>query len=474
MKSIFLSLVQSLKLRLRHLVLRYKRIFSLAMKNLTRNKRRNAILAVAIAFGFFVVTLIDGLTNGMVGNLENQITQLVGGNVIAQGLEWVNPETPGGKARLVNIVRDRDYIRSVVDDCGIDYDYYSCFTASSGQIIFNGKKSIIQLYGRDMEEKHLLESFQFTSGGAGIGTENALIISDKTAEAMNLQVGDIVIYSTTTVYGQNTFADMTVSGILKSNSFINSMQAYADIEDVNRIIEMPEGGYSMFSVYLRNKQQQTRAADKIEERIRADHETNPEINVTSRAEAMRTNPKNIGRGIEKQVDPKNPENEWKGVKYGVETLYDELPQIKTVLNIVHAITMTILLVILLIVMVGVSNTYRMVLYERIREIGTMRSLGMTGKDTRRVFTNEAIVLCIIGALAGLLLAIVVMAVVHCIYIDNDSLSFFLDKGHFSFRVSLLSVFFQYVLLIVLTTLAVRGSATKAARMSPAEALRMVK
>ena len=43
---------------------------------------------------------------------------------------------------------------------------------------------------------------------------------------------------------------------------------------------------------------------------------------------------------------------WKGVKYGVETLYDEIPQIKTVLNVVHIITTVILIVILLIVMVG--------------------------------------------------------------------------------------------------------------------------
>ena len=72
---------------------------SLALRNLTRNKRRNAILAIAIAFGFFVVTVIDGLTTGMVSNLEHQITQLVGGNVIAQGLEWLPPEEEGGKAR---------------------------------------------------------------------------------------------------------------------------------------------------------------------------------------------------------------------------------------------------------------------------------------------------------------------------------------------------------------------------------------
>ena len=122
---------------------------SLALRNLTRNKRRNAILAVAIAFGFFVVTAIDGLTSGMVGNLENQITQLVGGNVVVQGLEWLPPETEGGKAKLVNIVRDRDYVKNIVDELGVKYEYYSCFTMSNGTAIFNGKKSILQLYGRD-------------------------------------------------------------------------------------------------------------------------------------------------------------------------------------------------------------------------------------------------------------------------------------------------------------------------------------
>lgn len=447
---------------------------SLALRNLTRNKRRNAILAVAIAFGFFVVTAIDGLTTGMVGNLENQITQLVGGNVIVQGLEWLNSEIPGGKAKLVNIVRDRDYARRIVDELNINYDYYSCFTMSSGTVIFNGKKSSIQLYGRDLNEKSLRDSFQFTSGGVEADMKNGLIISDKVAESLNLQVGDEIIYSTWTVYGQNTFADMTVTGIIKSNSFMNSMQAYADIEDVNEIVEMPEGGYSMFSLYLRDKDQQTKAANAIEARIRQDSEVNPEINVTSRALAMKTHPTNVGKGLERQVDTKKPENEWKGVKYGVETLYDEIPQIKTVLNIVHIITTVILIVILMIVMVGVSNTYRMVLYERIREIGTMRALGMTGKDTRKVFTNEAVILCIIGALAGLVFAAIVMSVVHCIKIDNEALSFFLQKGHFSFKISIFSVILQYVILIALTTFAVRGSAKQAARMSPAEALRTVK
>ena len=445
-----------------------------SLKNLTRQKRRNAVLVVAIAFGFFVVTAIDGLTTGLVGNLENQITQLVGGNVVCEGLEWIPPSTENGKVQLVNIVRDRNYVKDLVDELGIKYDYYSCFTMSGGQIIFNGKKSIVQVYGRDLDEKQLRDSMQLVSGTIDSSIPNGLIISDKIANSMNLQVGDDVIFTTSTVYGQGAVADMKIAAIMKSNSFVNTMQSYCDIEDLNRIVEMPEGSYSMFSLYLRDKNQQTKAAVALENRIRKDADQNPELNVTSRAQAMKTNPTNIGMGIEKQVDSRKPENEWKGVMYAIETLYDEIPQIKTVMNIVHIVATTILIVILLIVMIGVANTYRMVLYERIREIGTMRALGMTGKDTKKVFTSEAVMLCIIGAVAGLILAIIAMGIIHLIPVSNEALSLFLNKGHFSFKVSVGTVILQYILLIVLTSWAVRGSAKKAAQLSPAEALRTIK
>ncbi|MCR4952508.1 MAG: ABC transporter permease [Treponema sp.] len=444
------------------------KIFNLALRNLTRQKRRNAILAIAIAFGFFVVTAIDGFTTGMVGNLENMITQLTGGTVLLAGYEKIPPEEEGKKSQLVNIVRDREYIKNLVEKSNINYNYFSCFTLTTGQMIFNGKKTVATVYGRDLSEAELLHSFQFVSGGVeNFSDPNAMVISDKTAESMNLQVGDQIILKTSTIYGQNTVADFTIAGIIKSNSIMNTLQSYVHIDTLNKIVEIPEGGYSTFTIFLKNKNEQTAVANKIESLIRADG-----FNVSSRIDAMKTNPTNIGRGIDKQFT--SEEQQWEGVKYAVETLYDEIPAIKTVLNVVHTVTTVILIVILLIVMVGVSNTYRMVLYERIREIGTMRALGMTGKDTGRVFTTEAVILCIIGAIVGVIAAAITMGIVHLIPIRSETIQFFLDNGHFTFTISIISVIAQYIILIVLTTIAVHGSAKQAARMSPAEALRTVK
>ena len=97
-----IGLIKRIKLNFARKVIIYK----LAFKNLTRQKKRNAILAIAIAFGFFVVTAIDGLTAGIVDNLENQIAQLVGGTVLIQGIEKIPPTEEGKKSQLISIIRD--------------------------------------------------------------------------------------------------------------------------------------------------------------------------------------------------------------------------------------------------------------------------------------------------------------------------------------------------------------------------------
>lgn len=443
-------------------------VFRLSLRNLTRQKRRNAILATAIAFGFFVVTMIDGLTSGMVDNLENMIIQLNGGNVLVAGYEKTPPKEEGGKSQLANIIRHRTYIKNLIESSNINYEYFSYFSLAQGQMIFNGSKSMAVIYGRDFLEKTFIDSFQFVEGGKeNLSNPKALIISDKTAESMNLQVGDQVLITVQTIYGQNNVDDFTIAAIMKSNSIMNTMQVYADIDTVNELVGIPEGGYTTFSIYLKNKKEQLKVALQIEQLIKNDGK-----NVTTRAEAQKISPLNIDKGIDKQLT--SEEYQWEGTKYGVECLNDAIPALKSVMSVVHTVTTVILIVILLIVMVGVSNTYRMVLYERIREIGTMRALGMNGKNTGKVFTVEAIILCILGAIIGVILAAIGMSIIHSIPITNESLSFFLQKGHFSFKISIGSIIVQYILLILLTTFAVRGSAKKAAAMSPAEALRTVK
>ncbi len=447
------------------------KIFRLALRNLTRQKRRNAILAIAIGFGFFVVTAIDGLTTGAVNNLEDMITQLSGGSVMIGGFQKMPTSLGSEKSQTICYIEDREYIQSVIDRAvnKADIKTSSQYTSSSGAIVFAGNKTIAQISGRDFKkDKDLVDSFKIVEGSVeDIYAEDAIVVAQSLAESLNLQINDVVTYSTSTISGQANVGDFRVAAIIEDNTFISSMFVYANIETLNKLVEIPEGGYSYYTILLKNKKKQAAIAQKIEETIRQDGNL-----VTSRLQAIQTNPTNIGKGLEKQISGKD--QKWDGIKYFTETLDDEVPAIKTVLNVVHTVTTVILLVILLIVMVGISNTYRMVLYERIREIGTMRALGMSGKDTGRVFTTEAVILSILGACAGIIVAIVVMVILGLPTFNSPALSMFMHNNHITFNLTLSSIITQYILMIILTALAVRGSAKQASNMSPAEALRTVK
>lgn len=447
-------------------------ITKIALRNLSRSKRRNVILGIAIAFGFFVVTAIDGLAGGAVSNLEDQITQMVGGTIAITGFEKGAPEEDSGekaKDSTINIIRDHSYIQNIVDELGVNYRYTSHYTRTMSQILFNGKKVLTQTYGRDFaNDKFFLESLQLKDGSLeNLKQKDALIISEGMAKTLKVEVGDSVLLLTSTIYGQSEVGDFTIAAISMDSNFVTGMLTYANIDTLNELIAIPEGGYNFFSIYLKDKNEQNKIALQIEKAIREDN-----VPVTNLMEARKNYPKNPERGINKQL--LGEDNVWEGVKYAVESLDDGAPQLKSAMSIVHLVTTIILIVILLIVMVGISNTYRMVLYERIREIGTMRAIGMTGNDTGRMFTTEAVILCIIGGIAGLVMGIALMLALGTIHIENEAVQMFLKAGHMTFTLSPVSIIIQYVLMILLTTFAVHGTAKKASRMSPAEALRTVK
>ena len=119
-------------------------ITKLSARNLTRSKRRSVTLGIAIAFGFFIVTTIDGLVGGAVDNLEDMITQLVGGTVAVTGYEkpadYNEPDST--KDKVVNIIRDHDFLQEMTDSVGIDYKYTSRYTRTSGQLYLTAKRRL--------------------------------------------------------------------------------------------------------------------------------------------------------------------------------------------------------------------------------------------------------------------------------------------------------------------------------------------
>ena len=180
-------------------------------------------------------------------------------------------------------------------------------------------------------------------------------------------------------------------------------------------------------------------------------------------------PGGFGAGVNRLADDEEP---WKGTRYEITTLDDLMAQVSDLFRVLDIVSLSVFLILLTITMVGIVNTFRMVLLERIQEIGTMRAVGMQCSAVRGIFLMEAAFIGLLGALIGLVLAGVAMLVLGQLTLDSDSpLQFFLDDGRITFSVPLASVVTNVAILLVLSLLAAFIPARRAARMDPAVALR---
>jgi len=166
---------------------------------------------------------------------------------------------------------------------------------------------------------------------------------------------------------------------------------------------------------------------------------------------------------------------WEGSRYSVYTIDDIVSQAKQIVVALDGASLVILLVLFAIVMIGINNTFRMVMYERIKEIGTMRAVGVQRKEIKSLFLNEALFLALGGAVAGILLALVAMSLLSLIDFGMNTPAFMIMKnGHLSFFVPPFRAVLNIVVIAALTLLAAYFPAKAAAKMEPAVALRTAK
>jgi putative ABC transport system permease protein len=101
----------------------------------------------------------------------------------------------------------------------------------------------------------------------------------------------------------------------------------------------------------------------------------------------------------------------------------QLAQFDQILGLLYAL----LLLAVLIALVGIVNTLALSIYERTREIGLLRAVGMTRVQLRRMIRGEALIVASFGAILGLVIGIVFgRAIVEAL--SDQGISFSLPVG----------------------------------------------
>ncbi len=430
------------------------KLIKLALRNLLRQKRRSILLGSAIAFGILFITLINGFTGSFIENVGENFSHLLAGHIFIDGVE----KSPTGKD--LNLIRDDSKIMDAIDDSGIEYTFLTKRSEIRGTLLFEGNGINQSIVGADwtaesyFKERIILKEGSFDN----MSDPQALIISSKIADRLNVRLDDHVIVKMQTFTGQQSAGDFTIAAISIDTGLFGSISCYANINYVNELLNIGSGQYLTLGIYLPELLDTELATTLLLPELQK------QINLFSRETAGHENP--FLAILEQQE-----EEEWDGVRYRLTTINDILSEVEEIVRILNIAGLIIMLVLFAIIMVGITNTFRMVMFERIKEIGTMRAVGMHRSEVRALFLFEALFLALAGILAGYILSGLIMFIISRVYWGVDTpLFMLLRNGYMTFKLAPLQVLLNIVIVSLLTLLAAFRPADKAAKLEPALAL----
>ena len=365
-------------------------------ENARRNPSRTAATAAALMIGIALVAFIATLTNGMKASNREAIEEQIAADYVVTSLDGYTPFVAAAGDALAGSPVP-EVVTSVRSDAGLVDDV----TTEVGGI---EPDTIAKAYVFDWREGD--ESVLAT-----LGTTKA-VVSSNYAEDHDISVGEVLTLRSTA----DRAAKITVVGTFEPPPF------YPLIESVNVSTQLFDKLYDR----PRNRWTWANVAGDPSDENRAPLEAAiagfPDTQLETREEWIEREDSDF--------------NEFISFLYVMLTL---------------AVFVSVF---------GMINTLVLSVYERTREIGMLRAIGMTRRQVRRMIRQESIITALIGAAVGLPLGIFLAALVNRALSEYDV----------RFSIPWVQLIVLTIVAVIIGILAAIMPARRAAKLNPLEAI----
>lgn len=416
-------------------------IVSMAMRNALRQPRRSLLLGGAVAFGVLVICLAAGFTAGMESAVQANVTLLSGGHVVVSGFTGSASGRAQNRSSDATLAAD---LRAALPDA------VSVTRAASAQatVVFGSREQQLKLRGVEWGEDRLYSrSLVFVMGdAAAAAAERSIVLGARSAERFGLALGDSVLARLSTASGQQNVVEYRLGAVYDDSAAGGMTTALVPFADLRSDLNLPDGSYQALVLFLVDASESDAAAERLRAALVAGGRTQADSSP--------------GAGMKPGT-----------TAYRIATVAELSGQTGAVLGTVKWIGAAVFAVMLVLTAAGIANTYRMILVERTREIGTLRCIGFRRSHVYRVFLVEALVIAAAGAVAGMAASFPVGALAGLARFDaSGGFGTALRAGRLGFEPAAAQLALTFAAVLAMALAAVSGPARRAAALAPAQAL----
>jgi ABC-type lipoprotein release transport system permease subunit len=393
-------------------------LFRVAIKNVFRQKKRSFTLGVNYAIVTFILVLLFSFSQGARVNITSNLVRSSAGHITISGQYIVSGRVYNG------LLRTPEIIATTRRTLGADTQVLPRYLLSSA-VYYKGLSKRLSFVGIDTGmEQGFRDQITFAAGDwqGFVDGPNAVIIPQTTAEYFGLGYDEEVLISNRTRFGAFNTGTLKIKGIYTTNNFFIQNQVLAHLEFLRALDLAPEDAASTLYVYLPST---SGLADKRDRLIPALESIGFEV----------SKPKNDTEAVAAitaaspryELDKEGRDRE----RLTLATIDEVLGLVRNILNAVNGVGTLIAAIMLFIIAVSIFINLRMSINERLREIGTLRTIGMAAGGVTGLFMLESILLALIFSLIGTGAALAAAALLRFVIVLplSGNAALFLNQGH---------------------------------------------